>query len=103
MWNLEDALALVRRLQPMTRNYNYHLALGGGVLNKGTSDKDLDLYFLTLDNDKKTDREGLLVTLERIFGKLEHIGSPEYLAKDSAYKAKVKFVNSGKRIDAFVV
>ncbi len=45
-WTLEEALILVRALQPTAWQYGYHLCLGGGVLNKGVSSKDLDLYFL---------------------------------------------------------
>lgn len=48
VWKLKDGLALVRKLQPETRQFGYHLTLGGGVLNTGKSRKDLDLFFLPL-------------------------------------------------------
>ena len=45
-WTLDDALELIRALQPDSKRYNYHICLGGGVLNRGRAEKDLDLYFL---------------------------------------------------------
>ena len=51
MWTLQEALQLIRDLQPQLKPLHYHVALGGGVLNKGTSQKDLDLYLLRFDND----------------------------------------------------
>lgn len=86
MWTLDDGLAVVRSLQPLTRQFNYHLALGGGVLNNGSSDKDLDLYFLPLGYTKEEDNEkrlakiqenadNLLKFLESMWGKSEPIGN----------------------------
>jgi hypothetical protein len=51
MWGLSDALEVVRALQPKAHSVDYHIALAGGVLNKGTSTKDLDLVFLPMVND----------------------------------------------------
>lgn len=48
-WTLDEALPLIRGLQPHTRKFGYHLTLGGGVLNHGESKKDLDLFFLPLN------------------------------------------------------
>lgn len=43
MWTLVEALDLVKRLNHA--NLHWNVALGGGVLNKGFSYKDLDLVF----------------------------------------------------------
>lgn len=43
MWTLDEAVKLIRNLQPKAHKLGYHLALAGGVLNNGTSDKDLDI------------------------------------------------------------
>lgn len=76
-WTLEDALPLIRGIQPHTRSYGYHLALGGGVLNNGKSGKDLDLYFLPLESQKfKTDCDGMLSFLKDTWGTCEEIGPP---------------------------
>lgn len=104
MWGWDESVALVRALQPFTRRFNYHLALGGGVLNTGASKKDLDLYFLSLDNGKKNDLDGLIQALETVFGKSVSLTGKRYGNATSDYKAKVKFEygeNPLRRIDAF--
>ena len=50
MWTITDALNLIRDLQLNLRKVGYHLALGGGVLNRGGSAHDLDLYLLPIYN-----------------------------------------------------
>lgn len=42
-WTLEDALRYIRALQPVAMEAGWCILLGGGVLNKGWSDSDLDL------------------------------------------------------------
>lgn len=77
MWNLDDSLSLVRALQSTVKQFGYHVALGGGVLNKGTSDKDVDLYFLPLDNKK------LPVLTDKLVNYLNNLwGSPEVIGKE---------------------
>lgn len=43
MWQMSDAIDLIRKLQPRAWELGYHLNFGGGVLNKGYSYKDLDI------------------------------------------------------------
>lgn len=76
-WKLEEGLNLIRALQGRVREFGYHIALGGGVLNNGTSDKDLDLYFLPLENDSiaKGNIDGLLDWLAGLWGEPAAIGS----------------------------
>lgn len=45
-WYLADAQLLIRELQDAMWPLFHHVALGGGVLNHGYSDKDLDIYVL---------------------------------------------------------
>lgn len=75
-WTLEDGLKLVRAIQNTTRKYGYHLTLGGGVLNNGKSKKDLDLYFLPLNNERMPPQDipGLVGWLGGMWGKFESIG-----------------------------
>lgn len=74
-WTMEEALRLIRAIQPETRKFGYHLSLGGGVLNKGESKKDLDLYFLPLDReDVKVDSPGLLKWLQSVWGEGKRFG-----------------------------
>lgn len=46
VWRIEDALKWIREHQASVQKLGYHLALGGGVLNKGFSCKDLDLVLM---------------------------------------------------------
>lgn len=100
-WGLDDALTLVRQLQKEVRPFGYHIALGGGVLNKGMSEKDLDLYFLPLVEHAQNYTKMMYLLVER-FGAAIDIGSGGN-ERDNIYKDKVQFVNGGKRVDVFVV
>lgn len=51
VWVIEDALALIRRLQPKALECGYALSLGGGVLNAGFSWKDLDIVAVPGSHD----------------------------------------------------
>lgn len=102
-WSLPLALVLIKELQPKVKAYNYHLALGGSVLNNGSSDKDLDLYFLPLDNGEIT-KEGSLVDFltQRLGNFTLIIGGKEYSENNSHYTLKATFVHNNRRIDAFI-
>lgn len=45
---LAETQLLIRDLQEIAWPLNYHVTLGGGVLNHGYSDKDIDLYVLPI-------------------------------------------------------
>ena len=103
VWHLQDALLLVWDIQETTRLFGYHVALGGGVLNRGYSTKDLDLYFLPLCNENDHDPAALKAELVRQFGPCEPIGKYNgYDTQDDHKRLKFKFANAGKRIDAFI-
>lgn len=99
----------------MTRQFGYHLALGGGVLNTGESKKDLDLYFLPMggfDNKKQHNPDKMLKALEAIWGPGESIQKSGYgynKATMSFYSHAVIFTRLGgikqdikQRIDCFI-
>lgn len=67
-WTLTDGIALVRALQEKAKEFNYHVTIGGGVVNKGESDKDLDLFFLALESKGKPDPAGLIEYLKTLWG-----------------------------------
>lgn len=83
MWKLEDGLILVRSIQQPSRKYGYHVALGGSVLNKGESEKDLDLYFLPMGSDSgiKEEPGELVKWLSSLWGEPEPIGK-DYAGPD---------------------
>lgn len=107
-WTLDEALSLIRLLQPETRKFGYHLCLGGGVLNVGFSEKDLDLYFLPMDNpEHPTDPDKLSGWLDTCWGKATDLFGDYPLTdssgKPSMYIKKVKYDYSGMRIDVFIL
>lgn len=109
MWTLDEGLALVRQLQPLTRAFNCHLAIGGGVVNAGQSEKDLDLYFLPLDGTQDEPRtDGLVALLRGLWGEPEVLTVARYGgaggagADGSRYEHKLKFMLGERRIDVFV-
>jgi hypothetical protein len=102
MWNLEQALDVVRSIQDVIREYGFHVCLGGGVLNTGESRKDLDLYFLRLTvEDAESDPPALLAFLRIMWNdEGESLGN-EY--PDVRFHSKYKFMlDSGQRIDIFI-
>lgn len=126
MWTLAEARGLISTLQPHLKPLGFHVALGGGVLNRGWSKKDLDLYFLPLDNSEPSDPPGLLKFLreqwgpsapmrqlsdaKRFFitstGVMPAAPPPEVdypAVPGSPYTHKLKFTWSNLRIDVFVL
>ena len=72
-WTLDEALYLIRQIQPLVMEAGYYLALGGGVPNKGESHSDLDLVAVA-----RTDTSDPY-DLSRVFDRLR------MLAVDSDY------------------
>ena len=96
MWTLDEGLKLVRLLQPEAKGFGYHLTLGGGVLNNGQSDKDLDLYFHPMANSLYPKKEeGLLEWLRGMWGSGDQIGNYSH---DIEAGAPVYNVVSGRRV-----
>ena len=86
MWTLNEGLDLVRALQPKTREFGFHLTLGGSVLNKGESDKDIDLYFLPMDNGKPSNANSLIDWLAQLWGTGEPIGGDYGIFENIPFK-----------------
>ena len=132
MWTFEEAQKLIMTMQPFAKEHGYHIALGGGVLNKLSSTKDLDMYFLPLDNGLKLKNVELIMWLSSLFGPGQMIepgmydnidkakpgifgqvnllnpppNDPEYVnykSKSSAYTHKIMFHLDKKRIDVFII
>lgn len=52
MWNFSEAVDLISGLQQFAHDNGYHMGLAGGVLNKGSSNKDLDIMIMPLNDEK---------------------------------------------------
>jgi len=109
-WALDLALKVIRLIQPKIRNFGYHCALGGGVLNKGYSTKDLDLYMLPLVGTP--DPMALRTYLSTVLGTEYTLGGPAVRTADvdSAYPPEPIWVSgrftyrddTGLRTDVFI-
>lgn len=100
-WNLEEGLSLVRAIQPGAKGYGFHVALAGGVLNKGTSDKDIDLVFLPFNNKKyPEDLTGMMEWLTKMWGIPVPIESYEY---EPISREELQTTKGEARADFFVL
>lgn len=103
MWTLEEGVELVRSVQKYCHKNAYHVALGGGVVNKGYSEKDVDIYFLPMTNKHPDDAaaDKIKSLLELLWG--ASLPLSENYPGDDNYRHKIKFTFEGRRIDAFIV
>lgn len=100
-------MPLIAELQRITRPLGYHVAVGGGVLNKGRSQKDLDLYVLPLNNFSRYPlvQEALREVLTYV-GPIQR--DPDYTGERGKYENAAMDEASyysweGKRVDVFVI
>lgn len=105
MWNLTDALEVIRPMQEVIRkSFYYHVTLGGGILNKGESEKDLDLFFLCLNGTNGEKREELRTYLYMRFNSLTPLRDSSDYQVDAFwhYTYMEKGTWEGKRVDIFI-
>ena len=102
MIGLDTGLMIARDIQPNVRKLGYHVALGGGVLNKGMSEKDLDLYFLPLVGEA-ANHSGLVAYLYKAWGVADTIGCSGGDTNMGVYRDKLRFQTGHGRIEAFIV
>jgi hypothetical protein len=117
-WYLADALLMIRQLQALVWPMGYHVALGGGVLNHGYSDKDLDLYVLPLGIDQAVSPDDALAALSKHFksvpfdydGSADTVKEFERLHGAGSWERNTYFAHSVsyklvglKSIDVFIV
>ncbi len=102
MWGFKDAIGLVRATQPMIHQAGYHIALAGGVLNKGESNHDLDIIIMPMN------RDGADRSLERVWRIFEFVGVTGIAILNNWYPAAAGrtiyrgYQNDSKQIDFFV-
>lgn len=103
-WVLADALVLIRELQPIIFKWHYHVTLGGGVLNRGQSEKDLDLFFYPL-NGYDSQPYHIVKTLDEALGchGVAMRDGPDYHVGAMWHYPEMRvYMYQGKRIDVFI-
>jgi hypothetical protein len=103
MWTLAEAQTLIQALQPKVHALGYHVTLGGGVINRGSSEKDLDLFFIPKNGEDSAPRT-IVVLLMGTFGIPRSLrDSPDYQANYTYHcKEMLMFHDGTKRIDVFI-
>lgn len=115
-WTLNEAIDVIRRLQPFAHQYGFSLSLGGGVLNNGSSYKDLDIVALHFHGPDISDEVKLLKLFDRLYYNDDEQrwrdGSEKYDGKEAEARATQKdtlyifdydIPGEHKRIDLFVI
>lgn len=108
MWELSEALKVIRALQVPIKGLGFHACFAGGVLNTGGSEKDLDIVFVPLWNDKQPPVEPLLAYLHVALGAEEDVREGDQpISHDpnpfTPYRHQEAIYDNGKRIDIFIV
>jgi len=98
MWTRETAFQFLEPLEKFLAGNGYHCALAGGVMYKGTSDKDLDVIVYPHDRDNC-----ILVDVlwERLRGFLSPLKSFNSKGSSRDSKDVRVFYVAGRRIDFF--
>jgi hypothetical protein len=95
MWILEEAVLVIRKLAPIAEKHGFSVALYGGVLISGRSEKDLDLFFV-LQDPEICNMQGCLDEIGRL-PEVDHCGSAHEVP--SGY-CTVIWLRNGDYIDA---
>jgi hypothetical protein len=100
MWNLQEGIEAVRKVEPVAIECGYHSALGGSVLHSGESDKDLDIFLYVRKSKEGADRS-------QVIERLRDAGFTDWDERNHDRYGDLKIVYSvqfdGKRIDFFFI
>jgi hypothetical protein len=97
-WTFEDALPIIRAIDPIARRCNFSLALRGGVLLRGESDRDLDLCFLSEGDLEFCLPEMVLEEIAKVLSdQIDHYGE---LYFEGTHPYAVIWLRDGRHIDA---
>jgi hypothetical protein len=98
MWTRETAFQFLEPLEKFLADNGYHCALGGGVMYKGTSDKDLDVIVYPHNRDN-------CVLVDMLWERLRGFLSPRKAVKAGGSCRDSKdvrvFYVADRRIDFF--
>lgn len=100
LWRLDEGAAFVRSLNAQLRPMGYHAGIVGGVINRGWSNKDLDVVIMRLRGEAPPDFLRLNMLLGQELGRWNLCGSFPTVAHDP-WEVR-KFYYRGRRVDAFI-
>lgn len=106
LWTIEEGVELIRSLRQRAHDAGFALALTGGVLMRGASDKDLDVIAYPLNRNSYSKRNlfAMLVTAgwRRVLDSREvRDGWHRHGSTDSKHVERWSF--NDKRIDLFIL
>lgn len=90
-WSHEEAVELCRKIEKISPEFGYHVALTGGTLYKDGPRKDCDILFYRIRQVEEPNYKGLFLALESAIG----------LRKVSGFGWCHKAVFEHKNIDCF--
>lgn len=95
LWTLEQGIELARRLEKIALEHNAHVALGGGTLHRGHSNKDLDIFVYPRKTTLKFNWSNILAA----FGASQAAQRPHEYQGDRKIVFQTEI--DGKRVDIF--
>lgn len=99
-WTLDNALPIILAIDPIARRCNFSLALRGGVLLRGESERDLDLCFLSEEGPEFCSPARLLDDIAK--GMPEQVERCNAPAGGDKYPHSIIRLRDGRHIDAFL-
>lgn len=100
-WTLEEAIPVLRAIEEAIIPLGYHCAIGGSVLHKGRSEKDLDVFVYPHDADKTLTPEEILGALDApLNGLCAGRCNPDYRPRDCK-EVYWSYNGDNRRIDFF--
>lgn len=99
-WTLVEGIELCRKMEVyLEATHGCHVSLGGGVLMKGRSDKDVDIFIYPHNAKRRLKKNKILKSLETIgFKTIKRIDFQGY---DKKYVYHTEY--DGRRVDLFFV
>lgn len=98
-YNTSDAVNLCIRLEPIVSEHGYHLAIGGSLAYRGTSNKDIDILIYPHESGAECARSYLISLLKSHgFTELESESELPATAIPDVWKS---VTTNGKRVDFF--
>jgi hypothetical protein len=101
-WTLEEGIVITRLIEECLIPMGYHCCLGGSVLHKGQSEKDLDIFIYPHNVAALLEAEVILAAVESVIpgGMAFGACNPEYQERD-AKNVWWSYGQNNRRIDFF--